>query len=112
MPYSIGIDYGTNSVRAIVVDAVNGDEIGRVVIDYPSGKQVILLGPKDHNLARQHPGDYRVGLEKSVKGALAEAAKDKKFSAKGVIGIGVDSTGSSPIPVDKNNVPLALADKW
>src|SRR5262249_6670301 len=90
----------------------NGAEIGSCVIDYPSGKQGILLDPKDHNLARQHPGDYLVGLEKSVKGALVEASKDKKFSTKGVIGIGVDSTGSSPIPVDKNNVPLALSDKW
>jgi L-ribulokinase len=112
MPYTIGIDYGTNSVRAIVVDTTNGREIGSAVVDYPSGKQGILLDPKDHNLARQHPGDYLYGLEKSVKTALEQAAKVSGFSASQVIGIGVDTTGSSPIPVDKNNVPLALSDKW
>jgi L-ribulokinase len=112
MPYTIGIDYGTNSVRAIVVDVSDGKEIGSCVVDYPSGKQGILLDPKDHNLARQSPGDYVVGLEKSVKAALKQATKTKKFSPKDVIAIGVDTTGSSPIPVDQNNVPLALAAKW
>src|SRR3954468_904878 len=110
MPYTIGIDYGTNSVRAIVVDTSNGREIGSCVVDYPSGKQGILLDPKDHNLARQSPADYVFGLEKSVKSALQEAAKVPGFSAKDVIGIGVDTTGSSPIPVDKSNVPLAFQD--
>ncbi|HEY7088159.1 MAG TPA: ribulokinase [Tepidisphaeraceae bacterium] len=112
MPFTIGIDYGTNSVRAIVVDTSNGREVGSCVVDYPSGKQGILLDPKDHNLARQHPADYLFGLERSVRGALEQAAKTSGFSAKQVIGIGVDSTGSSPIPVDKNNVPLASQDKW
>jgi L-ribulokinase len=112
MPYTIGIDYGTNSVRAIVVDTSNGREIGSAVVDYPSGKQGILLDPKDHNLARQHPGDYLLGLEKSVKTALEQASKTQGFSPAQVIGIGVDTTGSSPIPVEKNNVPLALSEKW
>jgi L-ribulokinase len=112
MPYTIGIDYGTNSVRAIVVDTTNGREIGSAVVDYPSGKQGILLDPRDHNLARQHPGDYLYGLEKAVKSALEQAGKTAGFSPAQVIGIGVDTTGSSPIPVDKNNVPLALSQKW
>ncbi|HVT87403.1 MAG TPA: ribulokinase [Tepidisphaeraceae bacterium] len=112
MPFTIGIDYGTNSVRAIVADTTNGRELAGFVVNYPSGKQGILLDPNDHNLARQHPGDYLVGLEKSVRGALKQASKNKSFSPKKVIGIGVDSTGSSPIPVDKNNVPLALQKKW
>jgi len=112
MPFTLGIDYGTNSVRAIVVDTSNGREIGSCVVDYPSGKQGILLDPKDHNLARQYPGDYLIGLEKSVKTALKQAAKTKGFTAQKVIGIGVDTTGSSPIPVDKKNVPLALQAKW
>jgi L-ribulokinase len=86
--------------------------MGSYVVDYPSGRQGILLDPKDHNLARQHPGDYLVGLEKCVKGALAQAKKKRGFAADKVVGIGVDSTGSSPIPVDAQNVPLALAKKW
>jgi L-ribulokinase len=112
MPFTIGIDYGSNSVRAIVADVKDGHELGSYVVDYPSGKNGILLDARDHNLARQHPGDYLFGLEKSVCGALAEAAKDASFSAAQVVGIGVDSTGSSPMPVDEHNVPLALNAKW
>ncbi len=110
--YTLGIDYGTNSVRALLVRCSDGAEVGSCVVNYPSGQQGILLDSKDHHLARQHPGDYLFGLEKSVKGALAQAKKVKGFSAAAVVGIGVDTTGSSPIPVDKHNVPLALNKKW
>ena len=112
MAFTLGIDYGTNSVRALVVRCADGAELGSCVIDYPSGRQGILLDPKDHHLARQHPGDYLVGLEKSVQGALAAAKRQRGFDAAGIVGIGVDTTGSSPIPVDKNNRPLALDKKW
>lgn len=110
--FTLGIDYGTNSVRALVVRCADGAELGSCVVNYPSGKQGILLDPKDHNLARQHPGDYLFGLEKAVKGALAVAKKQKGFDARQVIGLGVDTTGSSPIPVDAENTPLALSKKW
>jgi len=110
--FTLGLDYGTNSVRCLVVRCADGAEISSAVVDYPSGKQGILLDPKDHHLARQHPGDFLFGLEKSVKTALAAAKKFKGFDAKKVIGIGVDTTGSSPIPVDAQNVPLALHKKW
>ncbi len=109
MAYTIGVDYGTNSVRAIVVDCHNGNEIGTAVIPYPSGKEGILLDSKNHHLARQNPADYLIGLEQSVKKALKVAArKAQKFKASHVIGIGVDTTGSTPIPVTERNVPLAL----
>lgn len=110
--FTLGIDYGTNSVRCLVVRCSDGAELGSAVVDYPSGKQGILLDPKDHHLARQHPGDYLFGLEKSVKAALAAAKKKRGFDAAKVIGIGVDTTGSSPIPVDAKNRPLALERKW
>jgi L-ribulokinase len=110
--FTLGIDYGTNSVRALVVRCADGAELGSAVFNYPSGHQGVLLDPKDHNLARQHPGDYLLGLEQSVKGALSAAAKKRGFSADKVIGIGVDTTGSSPIPVDATNRPLALNQKW
>ncbi len=110
--FTLGIDYGTNSVRALVVRCRDGAEFGSCVVNYPSGHQGVLLDPKDHPLARQHPGDYLVGLEKSVRGALAAAKKKRGFDAADVIGIGVDTTGSSPIPVDARNVPLALDQKW
>lgn len=112
MSFTLGIDYGTNSVRALIVDCSNGRELGSCVVDYPTGRQGILLDPADPHLARQYPGDYLFGLEKSVKGALVEAAKTSGFSPDKVVGIGVDTTGSSPIPVDAQNVPLALHDQW
>src|SRR4051812_14239407 len=99
MPVSLGIDYGTNSVRALLVDVSNGRELATCVVDYPSGKQGILLDARDANLARQHPGDYLFSLERSVRGALKQASRDPAFSAQDVIGIGVDTTGSSPLPV-------------
>jgi L-ribulokinase len=110
--YTLGIDYGTNSVRALIVRCKDGKELGTSVVNYPSGHQGILLDSRDHHLARQHPGDYLFGLEKSVKGAIAQAKKQRGFSADQIIGVGVDTTGSSPIPVDANNVPLALSKKW
>jgi L-ribulokinase len=109
---TLGIDYGTNSVRALVVDCATGEELGTAVVDYPSGNQGVLLDKADHHLARQNPADYLFGLEKAVTEALAQAAKKPGFSADKVIAIGVDTTGSSPIPVDAKNVPLALDVKW
>ena len=110
--FTLGLDYGTNSVRCLIVRCADGKEIGSSVAAYPSGRQGVLLEAKDHHLARQHPGDYLVGLERSVKGALAQARKQRGFTAARIIGLGVDTTGSSPLPVDLNNVPLALAPKW
>ncbi len=109
---SLGIDYGTNSVRALVVDCATGEELGVSVAEYPSGHQGILLDRTNHHLARQNPADYLYGLRKSVKEALAQAAKVKGFSAASIIGLGVDATGSSPIPVDENNVPLSFNHQW
>jgi L-ribulokinase len=110
--FTLGIDFGTNSVRALVVRCRDGAEFGSCVVPYPSGHQGVLLDPQDHNLARQHPGDYLVGLEKGVKGALAAAKKKRGFDPAKVVGIGVDTTGSSPLPVDARNLPLALDRKW
>jgi len=112
MKFSLGIDYGSNSVRALVVRCEDGAEFGSHVVNYPGGKEGILLDPKDHHLARQHPGDYLTGLELSVRGALAEAGKKRGFRADRVVGIGVDSTGSSPIPVDEKNRALGTLPKW
>lgn len=110
--FTLGLDYGTNSVRALIVRCSDGAEFGSCVVGYPSGREGVLLDPKDHHLARQHPGDYLFGLERSVQGALAAAKRRRGFDAAKIVGIGVDTTGSSPIPVDANNRPLALAAKW
>ncbi len=110
--FSLGVDFGTNSVRALIVRCSDGAEYGSRVVDYPSGAQGVLLDPKDGLLARQHPGDYLFGLEQSVRGALAEAGRKPDFDPAKVIGIGVDSTGSSPIPVDDKNLALASSARW
>ena len=110
--FTLGVDFGTNSVRALVVRCSDGAEFGSRVVDYPSGAQGVLLDPKDGLLARQHPGDYLYGLAESISGALAEARRKTDFDTSRVVGIGLDSTGSSPIPVDAQNRPLALSDRW
>jgi L-ribulokinase len=112
MPYTLGIDYGTNSVRALIVDTRDGSELATSVVNYPAGDQGILLDAGDCRVARQYPGDYLYGLAKSVTSALAAASGAKGFAADQVIGIGIDTTGSSPLPVDAHNVPLALDSKW
>jgi len=109
---TLGIDYGTHSVRTLFVDVSDGRELATCVVDYPSGKLGIFLDPRDANFARQHPGDYVIGLEKAVRGALEQASKEPAFSANEVIGIGVDTTGSSPLPIEERNVPLGLHEKW
>jgi len=111
MHSSLGIDYGTNSVRALIVDCSNGAELGSCVVDYPSGHQGVLLDRNNHHLARQNPADYLYGLEKSVRGAIEQAGKSG-FSPDTLVGIGVDTTGSSPMPVDAQNKALALDPKW
>jgi L-ribulokinase len=110
--FTIGVDYGTNSVRAVVVDCADGRVLGTRVFDYPSGDHGVLLDPKQPHLARQNPADYIAGLRASVLGALGEAERDGRFSRDRVIGLGVDTTGSTPLPLDVNAQPLSLDPKF
>jgi L-ribulokinase len=110
--YTIGVDYGTNSVRTVIVDVSNGTVVGTRVFDYPSGDQGVLLDPKQPHLARQNPADYVEGLRASVAGALQAAEAEPGFSRDRVIGIGVDTTGSTPLPVDAKARPLAMDPRW
>lgn len=108
MPFTIGLDCGTNSARALVVDYSNGREIGTAVVDYPPGNQGILLNLVDHHLARQNPADYVFALENATQLALEAArAAEPSFSNDQVISIGMAGSGSSPLPVDRSNTPLA-----
>ena len=105
--FTIGIDYGTNSVRAVVVDCADGRVVGTRVFEYPSGDHGVLLDPKQPHLARQNPEDYLAGLRASVTGALSDAERHDGFVRDRVIGIGVDTTGSTPLPIDAQAQPLA-----
>jgi len=111
--YAIGLDYGTNSCRSLLVDLADGREVAQHVFNYPSGVLGVIVDPKDAHVARQHPRDYLEGLEATITGALrAAAAADPAFSPLDVIGIGVDSTGSTVIPVDRQAVPLGLLPEF
>jgi L-ribulokinase len=110
--YTIGLDYGTNSVRALIVNVANGAEVAAAVWTYAHGTQGVILS-SDPNLARQHPSDYLQGAEITIKQAIRIAKKSERgFNASQIIGIGVDTTGSTPLPADANGQPLALRKQF
>jgi L-ribulokinase len=110
--FTIGTDFGTNSVRAVVVDCADGRVAGTCVFDYPSGDQGVLLDSRNPHLARQNPADYIEGLRASITGALGAAEAQPGFSRDRVIGIGADTTGSTPLPIDDRARPLGTDPKW
>ena len=102
--FVIGVDFGTDSVRSVLLNATNGAEMASAVFYYPrwaAGKYCNA----GKNQFRQHPLDYIEGLEATIKNCLQKAGAD---IAKNVKGISVDTTGSSPVAVDKSGTPLAL----
>jgi len=102
--YVIGIDYGTDSVRSVVVDTTDGKIVGTSVFEYPRWKKGQFCDPSI-NQFRQHPLDYTEGLEQSVKGAIKGLAPE---IVNNISGITVDTTGSTPVAVDKQGTPLSL----
>ncbi len=111
--YAIGLDYGTNSCRSLLINLETGAELGSEVFPYPSGTQGILTCPDDPQVARQSPADYLAGMEQIIRGALSQAAEaDSEFSPANVVGIGIDTTGSTIIPIDAQGQPLAFRDQF
>ena len=111
--YSIGLDYGTNSCRALIVDLSDGNEIASALFDYLSGESGVLIDHKDPNLARQNPQDYLDGIASTVTEAISKARENNpSFDPETVVGIGVDTTGSSPIPVNEEGVPLSFLPEF
>jgi len=111
--YAIGLDYGTNSCRSLIVNLETGEEVASHVYNYPSGQMGVIVDPRDPNVARQSPEDYRNGLiEIVVKGLEKAKAAAPAFSPDAVVGIGVDTTGSTPMPVDRSGMPLALLPEF
>lgn len=100
----IGLDYGTDSVRAIIADAADGREVASSVFYYPRWKEGKYCKPAA-NRFRQHPLDYIEGLKATIKDCLAKAGTGV---AQRVKGISVDTTGSTPVAVDGSGTPLAL----
>ena len=105
MNYVIGVDYGTDSVRSVLVDTSNGKEISSSVFFYPRWKKGLYCNPAI-NQFRQHPLDYIEGITHTIKECIAKAGGDK--IANHIKGIAVDTTGSTPISVNEAGIPLSL----
>ncbi len=101
--YVIGVDYGTDSVRSVLVDAADGREIASSIFLYPRWAEGRYCDPA-RNQFRQHPLDYSYGLEATIKDCLRKSPGAAEY----VKAISVDTTGSTPVAVDRQGVPLAL----
>jgi L-ribulokinase len=110
--YTIGLDFGTNSMRALIVDVRDGRELASAVENYPSGDVGVVLDARVPDLARQNPADYLLVIERAVTAAVKAASADKQFSPAQVIGLGVDTTGSTPMPVDRQARSLAMLPQF
>ena len=106
--YTIGVDFGTDSVRSILVDTSNGVEISSSVFYYPRWKEGKFCTPSK-NQFRQHPQDYIDGLQFTIRACIDAAGP---AIASCVKAIGVDTTGSSPVAVDIKGQPLALKKEF
>ena len=102
--FVIGVDYGTDSVRSVIVNAANGDEISSAVFYYPRWKEGLFCDPSA-NRFRQHPLDYIEGLEQTISSCISRAGT---AAANNIKAISVDTTGSTPVAVDRSGTPLAM----
>jgi len=106
--FALGLDFGTESARALVVNVSNGEEVGQAVMDYPHGVIDERLPDSDVVLepewALQDPQDYLEVLRRIVPASLKEAG----VSPEQIVGIGVDFTSCTVMPTDANGVPLCM----
>lgn len=105
--FSMGIDFGSSSVRALIVEINSGEEFGSGASEYAGGDKGIYTDKANSHLARQCPGSYLESLAVAVKESIEEASEKKAFSAENIRAIGIDATGSTPIPVNSRMEPLA-----
>ncbi len=106
--FVIGVDFGTDSVRTLVVNAISGEEIASSLFYYPRWKAGLYCSAS-LNQFRQHPKDYIEGLEYTIRDCVSKL--DPEF-AMGIKAIGIDTTGSSPVAVDKTGTPLSLRPEF
>jgi L-ribulokinase len=101
--FVIGLDYGTDSVRAVLLNAINGEELAHSVHYYERWKSLKYCNP-NRNQFRQHPSDHIEGLERTIKSVLAIS----QIIPNQVKGITIDTTGSSPIPITRDGEALVF----
>ncbi|MFV0366807.1 MAG: ribulokinase [Mangrovibacterium sp.] len=106
--YTIGLDYGSDSVRSLIVNVEDGTEVASVVFPYPRWAKGLYCNPAA-NQFRQHPLDYLEGLEYTIVEALKQAPAGV---AENVVGISIDTTGSTPVAVNAEGTPLALTSEF
>lgn len=106
--FVIGVDYGTDSVRSLLVNAANGNELASAVFSYPRWKDGLFCNPAE-NRFRQHPLDYVEGLEHTIRTCLQKAGP---AAARAVRAISIDTTGSTPVAVDNTGTPLGLLPEF
>jgi L-ribulokinase len=106
--FVIGVDYGSDSVRSIIVNALTGEEMVSSVSYYSRWKEGLYCDPPS-NQFRQHPLDYIEGLETTIKNCIQKAGDTV---AQNIKGISVDTTGSTPVAVNKEGIPLALLPQF
>jgi L-ribulokinase len=104
----LGLDYGTDSVRALIADAMTGEEIASAVSYYPRWAKGLYCDPAK-NQFRQHPQDYIDSMEAAIAGALRNAPEG---TGDRILAISIDTTGSTPVAVDENCIPLSMKPEF
>lgn len=106
--YVIGVDFGSDSVRATVVSTACGDVVGNGEAFYTRWGKGLYQQP-ERGIFRQHPRDYLDSLEVCIKKAVAGLSQEQR---KRIVGLGVDTTGSTPVPINREGVPLSLTEEF
>ena len=103
---TLGADFGSASVRVVIADAQSGEILSSAEADFPRWKKGLYQHP-DGQIYRQHPLDHTEAFEECVKDALEQLSSEQRDR---IAAIGIDTTGSTPVPVNREGIPLALTE--